>query len=426
MRDADSMLLVLPVPFRQGADTLLIEQQACNGLRRWGEHFSHVTVAAPVYPEALARANPSFIWSAPDSLDSTRFTLLALPWGYGYRAFFRSVRCVRRLLGEQIAQHTYLQFGIGYLIGDWAAIAALEAIHQRRRFAIHTDRVEHQLMVEIARTAPLLRRMRTRLMAAAVKHYHRYLIRRCSLGLWHGADCFDEYSRWCAQSHLIHDIHCSPTDAISETELAGKLLDTAGSSALRICYAGRMEPMKAPLEWLQAIAVARDLGASIEAVWYGDGTLRPQMQRHIERLRLNGVVTLPGVIQDRPALLAAIRRAHVMLCTHVTRESARCMLEALLCGTPLVGYRSRFAQDLTTAGGGVYGDLHDWRRLGRTLFELAGERAQLRRLIGEAAASGRRFSDVSVFAERSQLIKRHLPVPMTARAHSADPVSARP
>ncbi len=404
------MLLVLPVPFRRRDGTLLFEQQACNGLRRWSEHFPHITIAAPVYPEERARGDASICWSTLESFEPERFTFLPLPWAYGYRAFFRSFAPVRRLLGRHIDQSTYLQFGIGHLVGDWAAVAAVLAIRRRRRFAIHIDRVEHQIIVQAARGKSLLRQLYVRLMSVAVRTYHRYLIGRCSLGLWHGADCFDEYARWCRESHLIHDIHCSSADWIGEARLAAKLAEAGASPNLRICYAGRMESMKGPFDWLQAIATARDLGVTLEAVWYGDGTLRAAMQERVERLHLERIVSFPGIIRERAALLAAMRSAHLLLYTHLTRESPRCLIEALLCGTPIIGYRSRFAEDLTARrGGGLYADLRDWRALAHRLRELAADRARLADLIRAAAGNGRRFNDVQVFTERSQLIKRYCP-----------------
>jgi hypothetical protein len=51
-------------------------------------------------------------------------------------------------------------------------------------------------------------------------------------------------------------------------------------------------------------------------------------------------------------LLAELRRAHVFVFTHVTPESPRCLLEALVSGSPIVGYKSAFAEEVTTGRGG--------------------------------------------------------------------------
>ena len=56
----------------------------------------------------------------------------------------------RKLLAEEIERCEYLQFAIGNLIGDWAGVAATEARKQGRSYAIHTDRVEPQLLRKLA------------------------------------------------------------------------------------------------------------------------------------------------------------------------------------------------------------------------------------------------------------------------------------
>ncbi len=77
------MLLVLPVPFRAPPEgTLLVEQQAWNGLERWAENFDRMIVAAPVLPES-ALGGRSTRWVAAESLPSrARIDFVRLPWAY--------------------------------------------------------------------------------------------------------------------------------------------------------------------------------------------------------------------------------------------------------------------------------------------------------------------------------------------------------
>lgn len=402
------MLLVLPVPFRRIDGVLHFEEQACNGLNRWSDSFAHVVVAAPVIPEYLAADNPTILWKPASEIASRgSLTFVELPWAYSPRVFLSHYKPVRQILRERIQRSGYLQFAIGGLVGDWAAVACLEAIRQRRRFAIHTDRVEHEVLLEVTKTASFPRRLKARLIAALMKPYHRRLIRKCSLGLWHGSDCYHAYSPWCRENHLIHDVHTRPEDAIDHATLDAKLAGIASAPAIRVCYAGRLDPMKAPLDWLKAIAIARDTGARIEAVWFGEGSLRGEAEAEIRRLKLEDTVRLPGFLSNRAQLLGELRAAHLMAFTHVTPESPRCLLESLISGTPIVGYENKFATDLTTGyGGGSFVPIHDWKNLGRRIAALAADRDKLRDLIREAAHNGSRFNDAAVFAERSELIRR--------------------
>ncbi|MGD0796996.1 MAG: glycosyltransferase [Acidobacteriaceae bacterium] len=404
----DQMCLVLPVPFRVTDGEMFVETQAGNGLDRWSDHFSSVFVAAPLIPESEANALTGFVWRPVDSLENRkRVVCQALPYAYTPNTFFKHLGPTRQLLSSAIAQSRYLQFGIGGLMGDWAAVAALEAIKQERRYAIHTDRVEHEVLRKTSSGMSAVRRLRVLVEAPLMKRYHRHIIQRCSLGLWHGDDCYRAYSPWCVENHLIHDIHTKPADLIDGSALREKIQRAQEADALELCYAGRLDPMKAPLEWLQAIAVARDMDVQLRATWYGEGPLLDAAKAEATRLNLDEVVRFPGFISDRATLLDRLRSAHAMIFTHVTPESPRILLESLVSGTPIVGYESAFSRDLVAEkGGGELVPMHDVQGLGRLIAELSKNRLRLAELIRQAASNGQRFTDAAVFAERSKLVQR--------------------
>ena len=404
----DSLYLVLPVPFRSVHGKLLIESQAANGMARWADSFERVTVAAPIVPENLVAHMPGTLWTPAEELEHIeRIALQPLPWAYSALPFVQHFSSVRRQIAASITASRHLQFAIGGLLGDWAAVAALEATRQRRRFAIHTDRVEHELMRRATRDASRLRRLRVAVEWPLVRHYHRHVIRNSSLGLWHGEDCFRAYSPWCPESHLIHDIHTKAADLIGSDELSAKLVRVQQNKTLRIVYAGRLDPMKAPLQWLHAIAAAHALGADLQATWYGEGPLREQAEAERRRLGLEHIVDFPGFVAGRSELLEKLRSADLFLYTHITPESPRNLIESMVCGTPLLGYDNAYALDLTREfGGGALAPLHDAQALGEQLAALAADRGRLAQLTREAAQNGTRFTDQAVFAERSALLKQ--------------------
>lgn len=403
-----SMYLVLPVPFRLQLGALYVEAQAANGLDRWADHFSHVTVAAPVVPEELVGSLAGLRWLPVAGLEHVeRITCQPLPWAYSPATFFKVRAATVLAMRAEVERAQHLQFAIGGLVGDWAAVAALEAKTMGRKYAVHTDRVEHEVMRKTAGSAGQLRKLKIAVEAPLMERLHRKVIQGASLGLWHGEECFRAYSPWCGENHLIHDVHTKASDLISDEELEKKLDDVVRAPVLRICYAGRLDPMKAPLEWLGAVAAALASGALVEAIWFGEGAMLAEAQAECARLGLNGVVRFAGFVADRQALLAEVRRAHVLMFTHVTPESPRNLLEALVCGTPIVGYANPFAAELVRElGGGELVGMHDFAGLGRGVAELAGDRLRLAGLVRAAAANGRRFSDAAVFAERSGLVKR--------------------
>jgi len=403
------MFLVIPVPFRIIDGKLHAEAQAANGLDRWAEGFETLTVAAPVVPEYMAGDLAGFTWRAVDTIEHRdRVHCQPLPWAYSPSDFAQSWKATRSLMADSIAKAEYLQFAIGGLIGDWAAVAALEAMRQKRRYAIHTDRVEHEVIRQTSSEKSGLRRFKNLgIIVPLMERYHKYVIERCSLGLWHGDDCYRAYSPWCRENHLIHDIHTKSEDLIEPAALEHKLEDILHSDRLRICYIGRLSPMKAPLDWLRAIASARDRGAKLTAVWYGEGSLLADAQAESTRLDLDSIVTFPGFVASRAELLANVRSAHALAFTHITPESPRNLIESLVSGTPILGYYNAYAADLLAAdGGGALVPIHDFEALGEVIFELAQDRPRLAEMVRRAAKSGTRFTDAAVFSERVELIKQ--------------------
>ena len=404
----ESMYLVLPVPFRVENSKVFVEAQAANGLDRWADNFSKVTVAAPVIPETMASTLPGFVWRDLDSLEHhDRIAFQCLPWAFSPIFFLKQMRSTRELIANSIRQSKHLQFAIGGLWGDWAAVAGLEAIRQKRRFAIHTDRVEHEVIRKTKQNLSRLRRLKATAEIPLMEQYHRYIIKRCSLGLWHGDDCFRAYSPWCSQSHLIHDVHTKQSDLIDEETLSKKLEDIQSTDTLQLCYAGRLDPMKAPLEWLRAIATARDLGVSLHATWYGEGALLTEAKAEASRLKLDDIVSYPGFVAGREELLKHVRSAHAMVFTHITPESPRNLLESLVSGTPILGYDNAYASNLLEGrGGGLLSPIHDYDALGRIIADMAGDRRKLATMTVQAAKNGSRFTDSAVFAERSNAVKQ--------------------
>ncbi len=403
------MLLVVPVPFRVQDNQLLFEFQACNGLERWADNFDSVIVAAPVMPEEIAEKEKGIVWQNTATVAGfERFEFVPLPWAYSPLKFLSTYSSVRSTLSQLISRSRYLQFAIGGIFGDWAAIAALEAKKQGRPYAIHTDRVEHQVILRISEGAKLKTRLKAKVMAPVMANYHKQIIKAATLGLWHGQDCYGAYSPFCENSHLIHDIHTKASDIISSRELSEKVERAKSDETIRICYAGRLDPMKAPFDWVQAIETALKMGVKLQATWMGDGSLFAQTQAMISDRGLENAIELLGFESDRQKLLKRIREAHIMLFTHVTPESPRCLIEALTNGTPIIGYESPYTMELTKDfGGGIFVPVNQWQQLGELLASLSQDRQMLSQMTEQAGINGKRFHDQKVFEERSNLIKTH-------------------
>ena len=157
------------------------------------------------------------------------------------------------------------------------------------------------------------------------------------------------------------------------------------------------------------MAGLKSAGIDFHATWLGEGERLQAMKAEVDRLGLGEQITLPGFVRDRTAILKALREAHLFVFCHKTPESPRNLIEALVSGTPIIGYNSPFPQDLISAnGGGLLSPKDDVKALVASLVGLAGDRKRLSNLIGQAALDGSAFNDVEVFRHRSEVIRTYL------------------
>jgi glycosyltransferase involved in cell wall biosynthesis len=409
-RTPGTLLIHVTVPlYRDATGNWLLEDQACNGLRLWAQHFERLIVTIPAETGA---APPPWVPLDRVGPDLARIEIVPLPVAWRADRFFRALPQVRRTLRDAIARADRVAFAIGGLFGDWGAVGALEALRMGRPYAVWTDRVESQVTRSLAATAPRWRtRLRARLTWRPMAALERHVIRHAALGLFHGRECFDAYAPFCARAELVHDIHLKRSDHIDPQALAAKVARiAAGSGPLRLVYVGRADPMKGPHDWVDTLGRAVAAGADLTARWYGGGSELAAMQAEIDRRGLADRISLPGFLRDRGAVMAELRAADALLFCHLTAESPRVLIEALVSGTPIIGYDGAFAADLIAGhGGGVLVPQGDRDALAARILALATGPDALARLVRAAAADGAPYEDEAVFAHRSHLITRHLP-----------------
>lgn len=406
MTASNTLLIYAPVPLFHSPEGYWLEDQACNGLRLWAENFSRVITMHPV---EYGKPPPSWIPVRSSAIDFDRVELVGLPTAYRPDQFMRHYTSVRGQIGELIDRADYLSFSIGGLFGDWGSVASFEAHRKQRPFAVWTDRVESEV---VRRNAQSARSRKARLRAALTHRpmamLERAVIRRSSLGLFHGAETHATYAPYARVSEVVHDIHLRAEDRIPPEQLAAKVA-SAAEGPLRITYLGRADPMKGPEDWIEVMARLRAAGVNFQATWLGDGERLADMQERVQRLGLEQHVSLPGFLRNREDILEALRKTQVFVFCHKTPESPRNLIESLVCGTPIVGYDSAFPRDLISGhGGGILTPLNDIEALSSALIGLSRDREQLGKLFGRAALDGEPFNDMAVFKHRSDIIKQHL------------------
>lgn len=405
MPESKSLLIYAPVPLFRSGDELFLEAQACNGLRLWAQNFEHTTV---MFQEESGPPPPG--WQPLSTLGAAmpRVRIVALPSSYRPDQFFRRFRQVRRTIRKEISRATYLSFAIGGLIGDWGAVACYQAHQMGRRYAVWTDRVESDVIRLTADSRSLGRKLRAKIEHRPMAWLERFLIQRASLGLFHGKETFNAYARHCCQPELVHNVHLKKKEHISSQTLAEKL-GSINKVPFKIVYTGRADEMKGSLDWVEVLKLVDKAGIDFSATWLGDGPQLSAMKEQVQDAELEDRVTFPGFVAERSTVLSTLVESHIFLYCHKTPESPRCLIEALACGTPLVGYRGAYAEDLIEShSGGRLVPLHDVAALSALVVSIAKCRNQLGELIVNASKDGSKFDDESVFRHRSQLIQKYL------------------
>ena len=406
LRVPTSLLLFVGAGFRRRQGMLWCEVQALNGLRLWAEHFDEVTVVARLEE---AEPNDEFApWTGEEPY-SGRIRFVGLPVAWTPVRFARALPDALRRLSPLIERHDRLVFSLGGLVGDWGAVCGLLAWRKGKSFAVWTDRVESDVIRAAARDSRGIRRLKRELEWRIMRRFERFVIRRGTLGLFHGASTYEAYHQLCARSFIVHDCHVPPKDVLTDGPLAQKRREVLEAPERRIVYAGRAASMKGGLDWVEVLGRLNHAGVPFKAEWHGEGDLLQRMKKRAGELELSDRVRFPGFTSDRGALLKALGRAHVCLCCHKTDESPRILIEAMMQGTPLVGYADAFSRDLAEeAEAAVLTPRHQVEPLARALAALWHDRARLAEMMQRARDRGGEFTDEAVFRHRSELIINEL------------------
>jgi len=404
-----SLLLVIPPVIRKVDGVFEAEVDFSHNLIAYLANFSHVTIASPMI---LNDKKKDSFRSVPLSKikNSDRLTYISLPFAYREDKYLRHYLKIRTLLRTEIARADYLLFS-PHAKYDWATLAALQAIKMKRKFDIESDWAHESVQRLQLASLPLgLNKVRKTLWMHSFLRTVRKCFANSSLALLQGQDVFDTYKYIAPNPQRVLNVQVSSEDYLSPLLLDEKLRRIMAGNVLTISYAGRMVDMKGPLDWLKAIHGAVDAGVTLQAVWYGDGPLMPQMQKQAAQLGLKTKIRFPGVV-GRKEVMTGVGDADLFLFCHKTKESPRCLGEALAAGCAIVGYDSAYSRELIAIhGGGEFVEVGNWQALTDIIVGLDRDREKLKRLTKAAAASGKLLDRDRAMQNRIDLIKKYLSV----------------
>lgn len=405
MPKSGKLLIYAPVSLIQTDTGLYLEDQACNGLRLWAENFEQLTTMHPVSFGAVPE-NYRPINSIGPNL--SKINIVPLPTAYRPDQFIRHYWATRRMICNEISKADYLSFAIGGLFGDWGSVSCLQAHRLKRPYGVWTDWVQSEVVRRTADSGPWRQRVQARLYHRPMAWLERYIIRRASLGMFQGRDTYEAYAPYCSQPQMVYDVNVDKSEQISSDALTSKIAATS-NPPIKIVYTGRATTMKGPQDWITVLENLRAAGVDFQATWLGDGPELDAMRDRSASAGLQERLHFTGFISDRASVLEYLRNADIFLFCHKTPEAPRCLIEALISGTPIVGYHSANSEDLISEhGGGCLTPANDTAALSSAIVQLARDPKVLAEMISNAAKDGNKFDDESVFRHRSETIKRFL------------------
>jgi glycosyltransferase involved in cell wall biosynthesis len=384
-----------------------VESDFVNNLRLYIINFDFVTFACPVAPTGN---DSGILRSIPfnEIQNNKRLSYIPLPQPHNEFDYFLHYRATRKLLKAQIIGADYLLFS-PYAMFDWPTLAAMLAVNMKRKFDVESDLDQDSVSrLTLAGTRAGIKKLRRTVLTYLYLKRLDFCMAKSSIALLQGQDVFDAYKNRAPNPYKVLNVQVCQEDHIPFAQLREKLTSIMENKPLQISYAGRVIDRKGPFDWLKAIDRALQAGANLRATWLGDGSLMSEIRREVERLGIGERVSFPGVV-NRDAIMTTLRATDIFLFCHKTRESPRCLSEALSSGCALVGYRSPYSEELVSPyGGGEFADVGAWQGLGDIIIALDRNRVALSALVEGAASSGRLLDRDAYMQTRIDLIKKHL------------------
>jgi colanic acid/amylovoran biosynthesis glycosyltransferase len=400
-----SLLLVIPTVLELEDTNIRFDGDFSNNVEAYLREFDTVTVACPAHQRKNSFPSTKDLSSVAGN---ERLNVIVLPEPYREDRYFINRGKVRKLLKDEIDKSEFVLIS-PHAAFDWSTLAAEICIEAGKKYNMEADWNLPQVTQYIWQQMPFgLNKFRKFLW----QKYHNPKYLRClkysSLSLVQGEDVYNEYRKIAPNAFPVLNIQITDKDKISRESLDRKITAVERGAPLKIIYAGRAAEMKGPMEWLAALEILKKRGIEYHASWYGDGELLTKMKSFIHERGLSEYCDLLGNA-DRETVFSALQSADIFLFCHMTKESPRCLVEALAAAAPLVGFGTDYSRSLVRKfGGGAFVERGDVTGLADLLQHYSLHRHELASLIRSAADSGQALDRDIAISERISLMKQYL------------------
>ncbi len=221
-------------------------------------------------------------------------------------AYLAEACYLRRRLAERGAEHLHAHFGTN--------AAAVAMLCRRLGGPPYSITVHGPEEFDAPRPLDLREKARHADFVVAISHFTR-----------------SQLCRWCATEDWpkIHVIRCG----LDEVFLAGDRVPVPGRP--RLVTVGRLAEQKGQLLLVEAAARLRGRRPDFELVVVGDGPLRGELERAIDRLDLRGHVRITGFL-DNPGVRRELEAARALVLPSFAEGLPVVIMEAMALGRPVI------------------------------------------------------------------------------------------
>lgn len=251
---------------------------------------------------------------------------------------------------------------------------------------------------QIARSEGLsLPRLLRRLQWEATEELRlRRSIRRAAGLQCAGTPTYEAYRHLNPRTMLYFDSRNQADRVVAEDRLEARLVELRQAERpLRLAFSGRLVAIKGVDQVPRLCRLLADRGVRFEFRLFGDGPLRPELEREAQRLDLGKFLRIEGAVDYATQLVPTIASSiDLFVCPHVQGDPSCTYIETLACGVPIVGYANEMWTGMLRSG------VDGWVVPSRDVQALADQVAALDRdrgRIAQAARAARAFAAQHTF-----------------------------
>lgn len=222
-----------------------------------------------------------------------------------------------------------------------------------------------------------------------------------------GLPAFEAYGKLNPHSLLFYDTRLAARHGAGADALAHKKGGAVAGEAIRLAFSGRLERMKGADYLIPLAALLRERGVHFSLDIYGEGDLRPELERGAGKAGLDNIVRFHGPVSFEDELVPALKESvDLFVCCHTQGDPSCTYLETLGCGVPIVGFGNPALNGVLALGpcgaATKVGDIHG---LADIIAGLAADRTRLARMIDGAGAAARGRFFENEFARRVEHLR---------------------